>query len=109
MRQEPVKAYGSLTPAGEEARSALENACTDWGAAAEIELTGDLLRFSFEGVFFPGDDVAEALSPFLSKVSTGRIDVLDMEAWTLTRYLVADGKIVRSVRDLNHVLDYSGH
>jgi len=109
MRREPVKAYGSLAPATQEAREAFEAVCAEWSAPAQVELAGGLLRFSFEGVFFPGDEAAQALEPFLSADSSGRIDVLDMEAWTLTRFVFTDGKIVRSVRDLNHVLDYSGH
>ena len=42
-------------------------------------------RISFEGVFFPLDDVLDALRPLLCAESSGKIDLIDMEAWTLTR------------------------
>lgn len=112
MRQEPFKAYGNLHPAGERALRALEEVFSAWGLAAELELAGSdgaLLRLGFEGVFFPEDDAITAIRPFLTPRSTGKLDIINVEDWTLTRYTFDAGRLTRGQRDLNQVLEYSGH
>ncbi len=109
MRQEPVRAYGHLHPAGNPVPEAVASTLDSWSLEAELVLAGDLFRLSFEGVCFPAEEIVEALRPFLEPHSQGRLDVLDLEAWTLTRYTFT-GTVVRcNQRSLNHVLDYSGH
>ena len=39
----------------------------------------------------------------------GKLDVLDLENWRLTRHLFDQGRIRSSSAPLNNVLDYSGH
>ena len=63
----------------------------------------------FEGVFFPEEDVVNAIRPFLQPASTGKLDVISIEDWTLTRYTFDGGRLCRGQRDLNQVLEYSGH
>jgi len=109
MRSEPIKAFGGLSPATPQMLQAFQNVCEGWSVEVDVELAGDLLRFSFEGVFFPMDDIIEALSPLLTEASTGRFDLLDIEGWSITRYTFAQGKVSHNTRDLNTVLDYSGH
>ena len=70
---------------------------------------GDIFRISFEGVFFPLDDVLDALRPLLCAESSGKIDLIDMEAWTLTRAAFSGTEITVKTVGLNHVLAYSGH
>ncbi|MCQ2443968.1 MAG: hypothetical protein MJ061_00495 [Mailhella sp.] len=97
-----VKAYGSLDPAGEEALEAVRGVLESWFIdAGAVELEGDLLRISFEGDVFPDDEVVDALRPFLSDASRGKLDILDLEEWTLHRYFFTYG----TVRDNKVTLD----
>ncbi|MFR6520004.1 MAG: hypothetical protein ACLUPV_12585 [Bilophila wadsworthia] len=85
MREEPCKTYGHLFPADQHIADAVGAALSDWNIPECTELEGDIFRISFEGVFFPLDDVLDALRPLLCAESSGKIDLIDMEAWTLTR------------------------
>ncbi len=89
--------------------SALMPPCDVTGADELLSLTNDLLRVSFEGMYFPIDELMSALMPFLHSESQGKIDYIDMEAWRLTRYTIQGQHIDSSCVCLNTVLDYSGH
>ena len=106
-----LKVYGNLFPADEADREALALACQ--GRAPEdgeaVLLEGDLVRISFEGLYFPVDDVLEALAARLKPAQQGKLDVLDIEAWRLTRHLFTEGRITSRAAPLNNVLDFSGH
>ena len=92
---------------------------------------GDMARISFEGVYFPVDEALEIMErhfrqaelaaaggifcqadpemhPPLLRIE-GKLDVLDLEAWTLTRYLWKESRLCPASRSLDHVLAYSGH
>ena len=101
MRPVIVKAYGSLDPAGEDAAAAVRDVLESWYIEDAVELQGDLLRISFEGDTFPDDEVVEALRPYLCESSQGKLDVLDLEEWTLHRYFFTYGH----VRDNKVTLD----
>lgn len=109
MRQEPCKAFGHLFPADSALLDAVDTVLADWNVAGCAELEGDLFRIDFEGVFFPLDDVLAAIRPFLTPESAGKIDLIDMEQWTLTRAVFAGARVTTKTVGLNHVLDYSGH
>ena len=107
-----VKVYAGLHPA--------DTACADSvrrAGAAAVQDSGevwlfherDLLRISFEGMYFPEEEVLAALEACLPAQAQGRMDVLDLENWELRRYAREDGKFRLVRRNLNHVLDYSGH
>jgi len=102
-----VKAYGGLAPATQETLSAVEDVLESWFISGAAELEGDLLRISFEGDAFPGDDVAEAVRPFLCEKSWGRLDVMDLEAWTLRRWQFGGGELRVSTASLDKALDTS--
>lgn len=113
-----VKVYGAFHPvddSGSPAGGACFHAVAEAGRDAigqEEEwlfYEGDLLRISFEGRYFPLDDVLDALEKTLPEGAGGRLDYLDLEAWTLTRHTVKDGEVAASTRSLNHVLDHAGH
>ena len=107
-----LKVYGNLYPADAADLEALARAaasCVREGPEEVVTLEGDLLRISFEGLFFPVDEVLEALAAVLRPEQKGKLDVLDLEAWTLTRHLFADGRISSRSAPLNNVLDFSGH
>ena len=74
-----------------------------------VFLEGDTVRISWEGLYFPLEDVLSALAATLGNGSEGKLDYLDLEEWTLTRYIPETNGFRASKRDLNQVLDYSGH
>ena len=113
-----LKVYGNLFPADEADRAALDAASSGrvppgaegaGGSAAVVTLEGDLVRISFEGLYFPVEDTLAALAARLLPHQRGKLDVLDLEAWRLERHVFADGRITTSAAPLNNVLDFSGH
>ncbi|ABM29229.1 hypothetical protein [Nitratidesulfovibrio vulgaris] len=100
-----VKVYGSLHPAGEHLRRLAASVAGD----EHIELDGDLLRVSFEGVWFPIEELMDALRPHLTPDSEGRVDYIDMDAWRLHRHFIKGTAIESRESGLNNVLDFSGH
>lgn len=110
-RREPVEAYGNLHPVPHTASQAVHRVLADWGLddSAEVDFSGDLIRFGVRGVCFPLDDMENALTPYATPASQGKIDLIDREAWTLTRLIFDGTRTTRSTVGLNHVLDYAGH
>ena len=105
-----VKVYAGLHPADAACADSVRRA----GAAALHGNGGvwlfherDLLRISFEGLFFPEDEVLAALDACLPAHAQGKLDVLDMEGWELRRYAREDGAFRLVRRGLNQVLEYS--
>lgn len=109
MRTDPVNVFGHLTPASPAMLEAARAVLTSWQLEAELSLEGDVLRLAFEGVYFPGEELRDALQPELQRECGGKIDVIDRESWTLTRHLCTNGTWHTFTVGLNHVLDYSGH
>lgn len=117
MRHVLVKIYGALHPA--EDSWATELAFTGRDAVGQDEpwfsIESGVLRISFEGMYFPLDNVLSVLETLCAPAIEGKIDCLDLEAWTLTRYLPAPSgenkgcRFSSSTRGLNQVLEYSGH
>ena len=81
-----VKAYGMLRPAGEDALCAAEGLLSSWFIENAVDLDDSALWIHYEGTFFPHEELANALAPFLGPASTGKMDIMDLEAWTLCRY-----------------------
>lgn len=113
-RRPLLKVYGHIYPADEDLRAALAEACADAlpdgdSGVPLLEFAGDMIRISFEGAYFPVEDVLRAVEPHLTPARKGKLDVLDMEAWRLTRHAFEAGRIVSRSAPLNHVLAYSGH
>lgn len=78
--------------------------------AREIVVLEDtLLRISFEGIYFPVEEVLAYIRKNIEPDWTGKLDVLDLEAWTLDRHVFESGAIHHGHAPLNNVLDYSGH
>lgn len=105
-----IKVYGNLFPADETIfKALLASASLAFPLeSAPLSLEGDLLLISFEGVFFPINDLFECLEGLLKPGMAGKVDYLDLENWEMTRYLIEDGKISHNTVGLNHVMDYSG-
>lgn len=107
-----LKVYGNLYPADADTRDAVAAACEGRMPAGEDEavtLEGDLLRISFEGLYFPVEETLGAVAARLTPEQAGKLDVLDLEAWRLERHVFANGRITSGAAPLNNVLDFSGH
>lgn len=107
-----LKVYGNLSPVDSKLFLALKDVCAlampvD-SENGPVSLKGDLFLLSFEGIFFPLEDFIEVLANHLNPRISGKIDYLDLENWTMTRYLVANGEMSGKEASLNHVMDYSG-
>lgn len=112
-----VKVYGHVWPVDENFADAMGQACssalTHAGSATDGDLPvcekdGDMVRISFEGLYFPLDDVLEVLSAGIGPEQQGKLDYLDLENWQIVRHLISKGKLEVSTRSLNQVLEYSG-
>lgn len=119
MRPILIKVYGNFYPAEKLIAHNLRQICArDYGSAEgaeSVSLEHDLLLISFEGIFFPIEDVTVELNKWLTECARqgikikGKLDVLDLEKWTLTRFLPENGELIWKKVPLNNVLDYSGH
>lgn len=107
-----LKIYGNLYPADDALFQALRQTLSCALPSPDdpiVELEGDLLRISFEGIYAPLDTLLHCLTTHLSPQLQGKVDILDLEAWTLTRHTVQDGTVRSNTAPLNNVLAYSGH
>lgn len=107
-----LKVYGHLLPADEALLRRLEGLCGRCCPLPEqtpCVLTGNLLNISYEGIYFPVQEVVQVVAGQLRIGQMGKLDELDLEEWRLTRYIFADGEVRESSAPLNNVLDYSGH
>ena len=111
MYQVFMKVYGAFHPTDlsvDKALSSLQPQIV--GDSPWFYRTNDMINISYEGIWFPVEDALDLLTQTLSPESIGKVDVLDLDAWTLTRHQWQDGQFQSSpARDLNSVLDYSGH
>lgn len=107
-----LKVYGNICPVPAtllDGLSPVLQECLPVPDLPVASLSGDLLTLSFEGVYFPIDDVLAVLSESIAAGAAGKLDLLDLENWRLTRYTFARGVIETRSASLNNVLDYSGH
>lgn len=102
-----VKVYGSIHPAGIELAKRLEIILGDDDDVVEVD--GDMVRISYEGVYFPIDEVLEIIQEYLTDESSGRIDYINMDGWRLHRHMIEGTSINEKSNCLNNVLAYSGH
>ncbi|SBW00169.1 conserved hypothetical protein [uncultured delta proteobacterium] len=111
MTRELVKVFAAFSPVEEACREALERAARGAVGCDEPWLFREdgLVRISWAGIWFPLEDALDALRMALPPEAEGKLDYLDLEAWTLTRCLWRGGAFDIQTRGLNHVLEYSGH
>ncbi|MBQ7585486.1 MAG: hypothetical protein IJU40_04470 [Desulfovibrionaceae bacterium] len=109
-----LKVYGNIFPASktleDDLSLALESAIIDTISldVPLIELEKDLLRISFEGSYFPEEEVISVIQKHLTQEQQGKLDFLDIAAWHMRRYIFNKGQIEKRETSLNQVLDYSG-
>lgn len=107
-----LKIYGHLAPARRQLANKLKEIAVEaFPPALEqaISLDGELLNISFEGIYFPLEEVLTTIQAALCGNEEGKLDKLDLESWLLTRYVIANGQIVGHKAPLNNVLAWSGH
>lgn len=105
-----IKTYGNIYPASKELLRELAARMQDAIPAGNVTVAnGDMLLLSFEGIYFPLEEVLAGIERHITGQSAGKLDYLDLEAWRLTRFRIENGKISSSSAPLNNVLDYSGH
>ncbi len=86
-----IKTYAYLESSDLEAlKSCYENLITilnSWYLDDQlIEYDQKSIFISHEGEYFPVDEVVLELAKCISEESKGKLDYLDLEAWTLTRF-----------------------
>lgn len=106
-----IKVYGNFWPATPQLAHELRQAAKQAFPASEqaINLAEDLLTISFEGICFPVEEIIAVLKRHQGQESHGKLDVIDLENWRLTRNSIEAGEITQSSAPLNNVLDWSGH
>ncbi len=109
MRPILVKVYGNLFPVPRECYSLCEAVLQAWNLE-DIEdilfYEKDMVRFSFEGDFFPCDEIVEVLKSFDNSQTEGKLDCIDVEEWTLTRHFFKKDEEYRvNTASLNHALE----
>jgi hypothetical protein len=106
MRPVIIKAYGGFSPASAETLEAVQAVLRDWFIDEDsAELKGDLLSIGYEGDAFPDEDIVEALKPFFCEKTWGKLDYIDLEAWTLRRYTFTGGQLSDHTATLDKALD----
>ena len=115
-----LKVYAAFFPVSsdlvEKVREAASQALAMEGdPGPHVFFEDTMLRISFEGIYFPWEDVVPLLQEAVAAGAKGKMDVLDMEAWTMTRFEACDCDRTHATPylregtvSLNHVLDYSG-
>ncbi len=81
-----MKAYGNLYPIPENSLERAEQILQSWNIDEAVFYEKDMLRFSFEGDYFPCDEIAELLKEFHTNGVQGKLDCIDIEEWLLTRH-----------------------
>ncbi len=106
-----IKVYGHIWPVAEEIVPALRPYFSDsehMDAEEMLEYDKDMLRLAYEGIYLDMEEVLPLVQRFLQGTSQGKIDYIDLEAWTLTRHSIEQGLMTVSTVSLNSVMDYSG-
>lgn len=107
-----LKVYSNLYPVTEAFAKKLEEAtrgayCAEEGTQIFFH-EGNMARIAFEGLAFPVEEYIACIRKHLTPAMTGKLDVLDIEAWQLTRFSFQGGFIQERKASLNSVMDYSG-
>ncbi len=102
------KVYGAFFPVEKNVYCAVEKAGTDAISSLPepwLFYEKDMVRLSFEGLYFPYEEVLAALQGILPVQASGKLDVLLMQDWRLQRYIWKDGKFEIVSRSLNDMLE----
>ncbi len=107
-----IKVYGHVWPISTAVQDILcpffpQNEHMD--SSEMLYMENDMLCMNFEGLYFPLEELLESLTPHLTPHCKGKLDYLDLDAWTLTRHTIEGTQIKHATTSINNVLDYAGH
>lgn len=102
-----IKIYGNLFPVNQDIYTAIDKVLKSWHLNIHHEIEGDLWRIQYEGIYFPTDDVITVIKPLLCVASQGKLDTIDIDAWTLTRHRFIGTDITCITTPLNDILAHS--
>ncbi|MGE4298380.1 MAG: hypothetical protein AB7E47_10160 [Desulfovibrionaceae bacterium] len=105
MSYEPIRIYGFLSAAPDSMAHALARGFD----LTELDYKDGDLTLEFEGKYFFLDDLMEAIAPHLRPETTGRLDYIDHDEWTMTRFKFKDGAYTMVKVNLNDVLERYSH
>ncbi len=106
-----IKVYGHVWPIAEQSLQALRpffSPSEHMDGEEILHYEKDMLRISYEGMYVDMEEMLPMLQSFLQADSQGKVDYIDLEAWTLTRHSIHNGLMTVSSSSLNAVMDYSG-
>jgi hypothetical protein len=72
---------------------------------AEAVYEGGVLTIEHEGRWVDADAFMESVAAALAPGGEGHLDVIDNEAWTITRYQLAPGKCASHLFNIDDVLE----
>jgi len=102
-----IKIYGNLYPTTMSVHEAIDSVLQSWHLNIQHSLEGTMWTIQYEGIYFPTDDVISAIKPLLCSTSQGKLDAIDMDAWTLTRHRFIGTDITTTRTPLNDILAHS--
>ncbi len=106
MRPVVVKVYGNLSPVNEECYKEAVQITEAWNLYDVVELNKDLLLFSYEGEYFPCDEIVEVLKSYHNTETQGKLDCINLEEWTLSRHFFNKNEPYRTnTASLDHAID----
>ncbi len=95
------RVYGEARGLAPEAWAALASVCP----FEEADYRDGTLAFEYEGRWVDADGFLEALAEALSPDGEGHADVIDNDAWTITRYVLSPGTCESRTFGIDDVLD----
>jgi hypothetical protein len=96
-----MRLYGEVRGLSETAWAALAPDCPFEGAV----YAGGVLAIEHEGGFVDAESFMEAVAGAMGPGGEGHLDVIDNEAWTITRYTLTPGKSIFQSFNINDVLE----
>lgn len=100
MGYDEIRVYGHVTDVDSDASE-----LPDDFDFTEFSCEDGELDLEYEGNYFFIEDFIERLEHCLAPQSTGRIDYIDQNEFSLTRFHITQGRIDRKKVDLNNVLE----
>jgi hypothetical protein len=97
------RVYGEVRGLSPEAWTRLAPACPLESAVYR----DGVLEFEHEGGWVDADGFLEALAQALSPGGEGHADVIDNDAWTISRYVLAPGRASSETFGLDDVLEHT--
>ena len=113
-----VKVYGDFSPSDDALFQSLNDMLEQEAAAGflsggeekyVLRWHGASVLLGFEGLAFPLESTLRVLESHAARLGlSGRLDYIDMELWSITRFVWAQGALSKKSGSLNAALDYSG-